>query len=97
MALSKSEKGVFSASAALALAVVLSGCSGKDSHAADGVGESARVCRAAPFGDTPARWVVDRIEEGAAAGEGIAVLENLVSWPNFLDSFSERFKVVPPC
>jgi hypothetical protein len=20
-----------------------------------------------------------------------------VSWPNFLDSFSERFKVVPPC
>ena len=65
-----------------ALAVASPGCPGKDSRVYDG-GEAAGVYEAALSGDTAAResaaayWVVDRIEDGAADGEGVAVLENI--------------------
>ena len=63
-----------------ALAVASPGCQGKDSRVYDG-GGAAGVYEAALSGDTAARgaaayWVVDRIE-GAADGEGVAVLENI--------------------
>jgi hypothetical protein len=64
-----------------ALAVASPGCSGKDSRVYDG-GGAAGAYEAALSGDTAVRgpaaayWVVDRIE-GAADGEGIAVLENI--------------------
>jgi len=85
MALSKSTPPFFSMPAVpsvltmLALTVVLFWCSCKDDPAIGGEGEPALVCESAlSDGASPsAYWAVDRVEEGAAAGEGIAVLENL--------------------
>jgi len=65
-----------------ALAVALPGCPGKDNPVYDR-GGSAGIYEAALSGDTAVRgpaaayWVVERIEGGAADGEGIAVLENI--------------------
>jgi len=63
---------------AVLVLALLCGCSEKDSHAVGG-GGAADVYESTSLlgGVSSAYWAVDRIDEGAAGGDGIAVLEDL--------------------